>query len=851
MKYFLLYFFIAITGLLNAQWADDFIDGDFTASPTWSGQDANFEVDAGFLLHLNAPAISDTSYLSVVSDEMENATWEFYVELGFNPSGSNLARVYLASNQANLKGNLNGYFVMIGNTNDEISLYRQDGLTITKIIDGTDGLVASTTVTAQIQVTRDASGNWELLADNTGGTTYVSQGTITDNTYPSSSYAGVHCKYTSTRSDKFYFDNFNVTGTPFVDNVLPFVQSVTATSNNTVDVLFSEDMDQTSVETITNFSLDNGIGNPITAILDGSNLALVHLTFSSSFQNNTNYFLTTTNVDDLAGNTLTNSVDNFLYFVSDTAGNFEVLITEFMADYSPAIGLPELEYIEIYNNSTKTFDLNNWTVSDASSSSTLGTYVLAPNEYVILATGDNTTFGQSNILNVSLPSLNNTDDQIILKNSDGLTIDSIAYNLSWYHDTDKDDGGWSIERKRLSAQCSDYNNWGASTNTLGGTPGLENSIYTTEIDDSAPIVTNYYLVADTLNLIFDESVDITNMTLTIKPNISVISSGSISESQIFIELSNLQANTLYTGILNGVTNCWGTSLSNFNFDFGKPSQVEQGDVVINEIMFNPLTNGSDYIEIVNISDKILDIQNWSLANIDNDTIDNHKLISTAQKLFLPGDYLLITSDSTDIIHDFSVYGIGNFINATLPTYANDSGSVILISNLNEVLDFVHYDEAYHFELLSTADGKSLERLSFTNPSNSEDNWHTASELVDWGTPGYENSQIISMEINGNLTLENQIFSPDNDGYQDVMVLNYEFENPENVMDVQIYDSEGRLIRNLKDNFYPGTNGFITWDGINDENTKALSGSYVVLITIFDLEGNRQVFKKVVVLATKF
>jgi hypothetical protein len=291
----------------QAQWNDNFTDGDFTTAPVWGGQTANFEVDGLNQLHLNAPVVTDTSYLSVASTSIENAQWEFYVELDFGSSGSNLARIYLTSNNADLKASLNGYFVMVGNSADEISLYRQDGTTKTEIINGTDGLVGGTTIMARVRVTRDDIGNWELLADATGGTTFVSEGTVLDNTYASSAYAGVHCKYTSTRSAKFYFDDFVVTGTAFVDDVLPFVQSVTATSNTMVDVLFSEDMDQTSVETLVNYSLDNSIGNPTVAALDGANAMLVHLTFGTPFTNNTSYFLTTTNVDDVAVNTLSNS----------------------------------------------------------------------------------------------------------------------------------------------------------------------------------------------------------------------------------------------------------------------------------------------------------------------------------------------------------------------------------------------------------------------------------------------------------------------------------------------------------------------------------------------------------------
>ncbi len=854
MRYFLIFIYLITTFIGYNQWSDDFTDGDFTTNPAWSGQTANFDIDINNRLHLNAPAVSDTSYLSILSDVIENATWEFLVDLDFNPSGSNLARVYISSSQANLKGNLNGYFVKIGSTNDEVSLFRQDGTATTKIIDGVDGLVSGSTNSVRIKVTRDAVGNWELLADNTGGTAYISQGTVLDNTYFSSTYAGVHCKYTSTRSTKFHFDDFVVTGTPYVDNTLPFVQTITATSSTTLDVLFSEDMQQASVENTSNYSLvdgaSNNYGTPTTALQDASDLSLIHLTYSTSFINNMSYFLTTTNVSDLAGNTLANSVDNFYYFEPDTALQFDVLITEFMADFSPSQGLPEMEYIEIYNNSNKSFDLNNWTVSDASSTVTLGNYTLTPNQYVILSNATSSDFGQFNILQTSIPSLNNSGDAIVIKNDLGTTIDSIKYDLSWYHDSNKDGGGWSIERKRLSAQCSDASNWAASQSSNGGTPGNQNSIFTTQADTSAPVLTNYSINNDTLILTFDESVDGTNLSLIITPNLNVLSWQNVSDYQIMVVVSPLADNSIYEATINNVINCWGTSINNYKFIFGKPSQVEKGDVIINEIMFNPLTNGSDYIEIVNISDKVLDINGWQLANIDNDTIDNFKQITTQQHLFLPGDYLLITPDSTDIIHDFSVYGVGTFINTTLPTYPNDSGSVILLDNNSNLLDFVHYDDNYHFKLLSTTDGKALERISFTGESNNPNNWHTASEQVEWGTPGYLNSQYIDNKAEGNISLNTKIFSPDNDGYQDVIILNYAFTSPDNVMDVEVYDSEGRLIKKLKDNYYPGVSGFITWDGVNDNDTKALTGTYIMLITVFDLDGNKTIYKEVVVLASK-
>ena len=109
---------------LSAQVQDNFTDGDFTANPIWSGEVSTFEASAN-RLHLNAPAVASSSYLSTASSAIHNASWEFYVEMGFATSNTSLTRVYLVSDQQDLKQALNGYFVMIGNTPDEVSLYRQ------------------------------------------------------------------------------------------------------------------------------------------------------------------------------------------------------------------------------------------------------------------------------------------------------------------------------------------------------------------------------------------------------------------------------------------------------------------------------------------------------------------------------------------------------------------------------------------------------------------------------------------------------------------------------------------------------------------------------------------------------
>lgn len=118
-------------------------------------------------------------------------------------------------------------------------------------------------------------------------------------------------------------------------------------------------------------------------------------------------------------------------------------------------------------------------------------------------------------------------------------------------------------------------------------------------------------------------------------------------------------------------------------------------------------------------------------------------------------------------------------------------------------------------------------------------------------PAYKNSQFISNEkTTENITLEPEIFSPDNDGYNDNLSINYNFEQAGYSMTVKIYNSDGQLIRKLVNNEYLGTEGVVNWNGLKDDNTKAAVGIYVIYIMVFDLAGNVNQYKKIAVLATK-
>jgi len=850
MRYYLTVLLFVVTGLSSAQFSDDFTDGDFTNAPAWGGMTSNFEIDGINQLHLLAPAVDDTSYLSVPTTVV-TTTWDFYVRMDFNPSSSNLARVYVMSDNVDLSGSLNGYFVMIGNTTDEVSLYRQTGTAITEIIDGVDGIVNTSAVGVRIQVTRDASGNWEVFRDALGGYAFTSEGTVNDNTYSATTHFGVYCKYTSTRSELFYFDNL---GDPYVDGLAPTVSNLNIISSTQLDFQFSEPMDQTTAETAANYNVNNGIGIPSSAILDGTDPSIVHLTFATPFTNGTTYDLTINNVEDVAGNSiLSPTVESFLYFIADIPVANDVIITEIMADPSPVVGLPEVEFIEIYNRSNKYFDISNWTISDASSNAAIGSYILVPGGYVIICgLGNESLFATSNKTVAALPAFNNDGDAVVLKDNSGTLIDSLYFDLSWYENVIKDDGGWTLERKHNDAPCSDENNWSASMDASGGTPGLQNSIWTDVDDTQSPMISFFNVVsANEVILYFDETLDTTvNASVTVSPSVSTLNWNYYSLNSLQVFPSTLALNVLYDLTVSLSTDCWGNVMNSATIQIGLADTIAPEDLIINEVMFNPLTNGSDYVEIYNRSEKILDLNDVYVANWDDDSIANFKNVTSVQRLILPGEYVLLTEDSTDIQTDFSIYGIGTFLEMDLPTYNDDSGSVYLLNIDSSIIDYFHYDEDMHYDLITDENGKSLERITFDGGMNNPDNWHTAAENVEWGTPGYENSQLMYPNVTGEITITPELFSPDNDGYNDVLTINLEFINTDNVVNIEIYDNRGRRIKELKDSYYVGNTALITWDGSTDDNTKAEIGTYVILISVLEADGSRKEYKEVCVVGGK-
>ncbi|MFT6998775.1 MAG: hypothetical protein ACJAQ4_002538, partial [Cryomorphaceae bacterium] len=380
--------------------------------------------------------------------------------------------------------------------------------------------------------------------------------------------------------------------------------------------------------------------------------------------------------------------------------------------------------------------------------------------------------------------------------------------------------------------------------------GEQNSVYSEEPDIVAPEVTAVY--AQGSNLIevrFSEVIDslsvlLTDITITPEIGVEAVINDSPDYTSLFIQLSeSLELGVRYQLRLEGVSDCVGNLIEpTETFDFANPESGEPGDLLINEVLFNPRTSGRDFVEIYNASDKNIGLKNWVLQNADLTT----RVISEDPLVIFPGQHMVLTDDVTATIQEYPMSGAyrDNFHEMeSLPSYNNGDGAVILADSLENPVDRFDYLEDYHFPLLNTFDGVSLERLSYTRPTNERVNWSSASERVGFATPGYVNSQFLPEgRASAQFELQDEVFSPDNDGFEDVLLINYALDGPDYLATIRIYDSTGRLIRGLTNNLLLGTEGTLTWDGTTDDRSKARIGPHIILIEIFNPAGKTETFK---------
>ncbi|MEI8059260.1 MAG: lamin tail domain-containing protein [Ferruginibacter sp.] len=558
-----------------------------------------------------------------------------------------------------------------------------------------------------------------------------------------------------------------------------------------------------------------------------------------------------------------------IYFITNSqiANRFDIVINELMVDPSPQVSLPNNEWIELKNTSSSAFNLSGFRIGDVTGQSgPMPNYILFPDSVVIVcsasAVGAMSIYGQ--VISVTnFPSLDNIGDLIFLRSPQNNIIHAINYNDAWYRNELKKEGGWTLEMIDSKNPCSGASNWTSSIDARGGTPGRKNSAVATNPDIDAPQLLRAY-ATDSLNiiLVFNEPLDSSNAisgsSYTISDGIGMPQSVKVL-SPVFDKV-NLKLNTeivknkIYHITVAGVTDCAGNTVGSKNsVSVGLSEVADSMDIVINEILFNPLPNSTDYVEMYNRSKKNIDLKQLYIANRNSTgVISNIKQLSTENYLFFPQNFMVITEDAGLVKRDFITKNMDAFVTiASMPSYNDDKGDVIILNAQGKIIDELQYDEKWHFKLIDNREGVALERIDYNAATQQQDNWHSAATSVGYGTPTYKNSQYKVNDLpKGNISITPEIVSPDNDGMDDFATINYSFPSPGYIANITIFDAAGRPLRFLQRNALCGTSGNYRWDGLGEKNEILPVGIYIIYTEVFNLEGKKNAFKNTIVLARR-
>jgi len=842
-----------------AQLADDFSDGDFTNDPEWLGDTGKFAVNNGELQLQDTDAGTSQLYVPAATSTEEATTWRFYIRLEFAPSASNNARVYLNADANDLLGDLQGYYLQIGGISgdqDALELYRQDGSSETLLISGQAGALGAAPAEVRVQVQRSAAGAWTLAADYSGGTDFVTEGTATDDTYNMGSFFGWVCDYTSTRSDLFFLDDVLVDPL-FVDTTPPTLQSASADNAFTVNARFNEPLDPVSANDASRYSLSPSV-DVVEAELQ-SDLSTVRLSLGDAMENLQSYTLTVDGVADAEGNIAAAQSQDFTFVQVAEAEAGDLIITELMPDPTPPRGLPETEYLEIYNRSDKVIDLSTLGVASGGSPEALPEVLLLPGEYVTVCDEEFAdafaAFGKTAAV-ASFPTLSNSGDEAAIVRLGGPVLFELSYTDDWYQDPSRSDGGYSLELIGLEGPYDCPGNWRAAATDVGGTPGQANSVLGSATDQTAPLLLRAAPESELeVRLTFSEVMDEMSAgalaNYQFEPALAIMDVILLAgRTEALLVLSEpLQLGTAYTlTVEEAVQDCIGNGIASNTTLVGLAEAAEAQDVVVNEILFDPNTGGSDFVELYNRSDKIIDLFNLQLLNTRKMSGDVEGRVD-GNLLIFPGQYLVITEDPDNISMEYKVPEPANLVLNDLPSLDNDEGNLTL--RLNGVtLDSFDYFDDYHYALLDDKEGVSLERVSPDAPTQDAGNWHSAASTVGFATPTGPNSQFFAQpgELPNIINIPNRRFSPDGDGFEDVLLVNYETNQPGYTLNLWVFDAAGREIARLQNNEILANRGTLKWDGVAADGSPARAGIYVLFFELFTPDGTVERQKEAVVLA---
>jgi hypothetical protein len=862
-------FLHTITSLLvTAQVVYDFEDG---ALPGWEQSpperwecSPDMVLEGEFSLHhaYDNPA-AGVDYIGRdirYPDLTDTLAVSFRVRHGYSPSSSNNWQLFILANSSHdlEPGSESSSGIIMGvnftGSDDRVKVWQllygeaveiiSSGLNYQEVI-GTSG-------EPLMKVTRNPDGNWSLECSPSGtADSMVLYGTGREIEPARGKYIGFRYAYTSAQDRKLWMDDLRIRGGFFSDTVPPQVIDQRITGLSSLEIRFSEDV---SVPDTSCFSWKSDAAQsgtpgfeelPDTMHLSGR---LCQLFFTARFPNRQQQQLHIGNVSDLEGNII---ADTVLLFTQALAEFGDVVISELMTDPEPRVHLPPCEYVEICNRYEEEIGITGWTIRINNSVYVLDSAELSPGAYLVL-THENCAgqYGSATLQTVigSMTALTNSGGDVALYDRHGRMIHRVEYEAMERYDRDRAEGGWSIERIDSENLCGGHENWTASADWKGGTPGAENSLVAEVPDLESPLL-QYIGVPDSarVSLTFDEYLLLQpgeDGGFTVDGVPARCDFGLLPAAFRTIELTlkeAIGAGVDYELKISGVGDCAGNIVEEVQRRFRKPEMPRTGVPLVNEIMYDPVQGGSEYIELYNPGKGFLDLYDLKLRVTDPGSMEGTLVeLSEDSHLLFPGAKVVFAKYSFALREE---WGLGPDVDvvevADWRSLPNGGACVQLTDRSGAILDQCCYHDSLHHDLVGVTTGVALERIHSGTCASLSQCWTSAAASVSYGTPGMQNSHSrLPSEPANTLELHPEVFSPDNDGFEDLLEIRLHVPGENRLVDIFITDLNGIRVREIVFRGIPGSGDIYSWDGIDDSGNIVLPGIYVVHVGIAGDRGMR-------------
>ncbi len=810
----------------------------------------------------DASSCDRISFHHDVTDLSKSITWEFIIQYPYNPSSSNNWAVFLLSeksaefmtddseNRALIFGvNYNG-------SDDFLNLYLQDGKHVELLCKTTFNwgeMAGADPWKFRISYHPDTPLVIETCRADTEFSV-IGQVDMNGGILPVSEYSGLMYAYTSSKDRLLTFDDLKISGTFTRDTIPPEYGSVYFQSRNDLEFRFNElvfpgpDFRMMISGNLTHDTLEFR-----------ENSIIAH--FAEEFVNDRTYPFTMKDIVDRKGN-VTAFSDSFTFFLPV---RYDLIFSEIMADPSPPVYLPESEYLEIFNRSSHDVNLQDWTITAGNRKFVLGGKVIGGGGYHLICDESAGWLYPSGLCSPAFTSssvLTNAGQLVVLRNRQGEIIDALKYSDTWYDYAFKSQGGWSLERVDNDYLCGSTPNWKASEALDGGTPGLPNSVAGETTDNDDPFIES--VICDSsgyFRLVFSEPV-----YFPADATARILTPLSLNDPDLTSVLSELFHDTLSVVLPPETDNgpfpvrfgsefydCSGnSSFPRDTFLLGIPARTALTDIIITEVLYSPFPGCAEFVELYNRSAKILSLGDLSLIVKGDDSADGIEgvFLSDDDLLFYPGCYIVLSPDPESLTYFYEVPDRRTLFRLPgIHALGNNGGTVKLTNRSGTVIDEMHYGPDDQYALLTDDHGISLERMTLDSETGLTAPWHSASSLSGFATPGYRNSQYLgTLPASTSFSADRDIFSPDNDGIDDVAVFRFHLDREGYIGTFLIFDASGRIVRTLGVNELLGPDGMFTWDGRDDGGRLCVIGIYLGYFEVYHLSGRKKSYKQTVVLA---